>query len=227
MMICAAITAFAQADKADVRKGNRQFRKGQFPEAEISYRKGVLADTMSVTARYNLANTLYREDNYDEAAKQLDSKKEIAAMSPQGADYFFNMGDVALKRQDYQTAVAAFAQSILMNPEDVKAKENFIYARQMLQNQPQGGQGQDQNQDQNQKQDRQQQQQNQQDQNQQQQPQDNQDNQDRQDQDRDGISPQQAQQMLQAVQAKEKETQDKVNKEKAAVLKSRQRDKNW
>ena len=41
------------------------------------------------------------------------------------------------------------------------------------------------------------------------------------------ISPQQAQQMLKAVQAREKETQDKVNKEKAALLKSRQKEKNW
>ncbi len=41
------------------------------------------------------------------------------------------------------------------------------------------------------------------------------------------ISPQQAQQMLRAIQAKEKETQDKVNKEKAEALKSRQKEKNW
>ena len=41
------------------------------------------------------------------------------------------------------------------------------------------------------------------------------------------ISPQQAQQMLRAIQAKEKETQDKVNKEKADALKSRQKEKNW
>jgi hypothetical protein len=33
--------------------------------------------------------------------------------------------------------------------------------------------------------------------------------------------------MLQAIQAKEKETQDKVNKAKAAALKSRQKEKNW
>ena len=33
--------------------------------------------------------------------------------------------------------------------------------------------------------------------------------------------------MLQAIEAKEKETQDKVNKEKALMLKSRQKDKNW
>jgi hypothetical protein len=33
--------------------------------------------------------------------------------------------------------------------------------------------------------------------------------------------------MLQAMQAKEKETEDKVNKEKAEALKARQKDKNW
>ena len=41
------------------------------------------------------------------------------------------------------------------------------------------------------------------------------------------ITPQAAQQMLQAIQAKEKETQDKVNKQKAEALKSRQKEKNW
>ena len=33
--------------------------------------------------------------------------------------------------------------------------------------------------------------------------------------------------MLQAIQAQEKETGDKVDKEKAAVLQSRQKEKNW
>ncbi|MBQ5486442.1 MAG: hypothetical protein IIT69_03225, partial [Bacteroidales bacterium] len=41
------------------------------------------------------------------------------------------------------------------------------------------------------------------------------------------ISPQQAQQMLKAIQAREKETSDRVQKEKAALQKSRQKDKNW
>ena len=41
------------------------------------------------------------------------------------------------------------------------------------------------------------------------------------------ISKQQAQQVLRAIQAKEKETQDKVNKEKAALLQSQQKEKNW
>ena len=56
----------------------------------------------------------------------------------------------------------------------------------------------------------------------------NQDNQDQSQQTQDQkISPQQAQQMLQAIQAKEKETQDKVKKEKAELLRSKQKEKNW
>ena len=33
--------------------------------------------------------------------------------------------------------------------------------------------------------------------------------------------------MLNAIQAREKQTQDKVNREKAALLKSKQKEKNW
>lgn len=106
----------------------------------------------------------------------------------------------------------------------------------MLENRQQNGGGQDnqQNQDDQQNQDNQDNQDNQQNDNQQNQDQqNNQDQQDSQD-GRNGqqpqpvkISPQQAQQMLKAMQAKEKETQDKVNREKAEALKSRQKEKNW
>ena len=41
------------------------------------------------------------------------------------------------------------------------------------------------------------------------------------------LSSQQAQQMLRAVQAQERKTQEKVNKEKAELLKSSQKEKNW
>ena len=41
------------------------------------------------------------------------------------------------------------------------------------------------------------------------------------------MSEKEAQKLLQMVQAKENETQEKVNKEKAAVLGTRQNEKNW
>ncbi len=218
-----ALAAAGQADKRDVRAGNRKFRKGEFKEAEIDYRKAVLKDSTSVKAQYNLASSLYRQEDYEGAGKAL------SAIAPEGApaSCHFNSGDVALKRKDYAAAVQAFRNALLLDPDDLDAKENYIYAKKMLQNQQEqqnGGGGQDENQDRNQDQD-----QDRQDQNQQgnQDKQDNGDGQQGQQQPQAGISPQQAQQMLKAVQAKEDETRSKVEKEKAALLQSRQKEKNW
>ncbi len=233
-----SVQAFAQVDRHDVRAGNRKFHKGDFKNAEIDYRKAVVKDSMSVAGQYNLANDLYRQQDYDGAGKALETIREVAG----SADYHFNAGDVALQKKDYAAAVEAFRNSLLQNPGDLDAKENYIYAKKMLENQQNGGGGNnDQNQDQNQDNQDQNQDQNQnndnQDQNdrndQNQQPDQNQDNQDQnqdqqqQPQPEPKISQQQAQQMLKAIQAKEAETQDKVNKEKAALLKSKQKEKNW
>ena len=235
------VSAMAQVDKKDVRRGNRDFRKENFREAEIDYRKALVKDSMSVAANYNLASTLYREGDYAQAMQTLERVKDVAPMSPASADYYFNLGDAALQQQDYQKAVEAFGESLIRRPDDLQAKENFIYAKKKLQDQQQNQQNQnnDQNQDNQDNQD-----QNDQNRNDDQDNQDQQNDQDKNDQDQDQnqdqndqpqqsqgqqpkISPQAAQQMLQAIQAKEKETQDKVNKQKAEALKSRQKEKNW
>ncbi len=252
MLLSVALTASAQVDRHDVRAGNRKFRKDNWKEADISYRKALVKDSTSVAANYNLANTLYRQENYEESEKLMKKIGDNASVSANAADYWYNTGDIAIAKKDWQGAVNAFKEALLKNPSDMDAKENYIYAKKMLENQQKnGGKGdgqdnqdqnnQDQDQDQNQDQNK-----NGQDQNKDQNNDQNKDGQNKnQDQDQNQnngqgngnqqplqgqegkISPQQAQQMLRAIQAKEKETQDKVNKEKADALKSRQKEKNW
>lgn len=222
--LLSAGATFAQPDRSEVRRGNRDFRKGDMKEAEIDYRKALVKDSSSVAANYNLANTLYKMGDMEQAAKVYDNIRETAPESEIAAGWHYNRGNVASERKDWQTAVDSYRQSLLLNPSDIDAKENYIYAKEMLKNQ--------------QNQQNQQDQQDQQDRNK-----DDGDNgqQNQSPQDRDGdedrdegrgnrepeITPQAAQQMLQAIQAKEKETQEKVKKEKAALLKSRQKEKNW
>lgn len=246
ILILSAQMLSAQTDKSEVRKGNREYRKGEFKEAEIDYRRALVKDSLSFAANYNLACDLYRQEQYDEAGNYMKKIADQAAASARESDYYYNLGDIALAKQDYKGAVDAFEKALLLNPGDMDAKENYVYAKMMLQNQQnqdnQDNQNQDQNQDQddqNQNQDQKQNDQNQdnQDQKQNDQNQDQNNNQDqRNDQDSQNqspqqqdakISPQAAQQMLQAIQAREKETQDKVNREKAAAMKSRQKEKNW
>ncbi len=236
MLSCAM--ALAQTDRREIRAGNRQFKKGNWQNAEIEYRKAQAKDTASFAANYNLAGALYREGNFDEAGKSMERLKDVAPMSVNSADYYYNLGNIAVQKKDWKTAVDAYKQSLLHNPEDLDAKENYAYAKQMLKNEGGGGGDDQKNQDQNSDQNRQDQNDsNNNDRNQD----DNQERNRNNDQNQGGqpkpqqgegqgdakISPQQAQQMLKAVQAREKETQDKVKKEKAALLKSRQKEKNW
>ena len=241
LALCCSIAVFGQ--KADLRRGNRQFKKKDYAAADISYRKALMLDTASVAAHYNLANNLYRQENLDEAARQLDAVQLTAGEEKFAADYYFNRGDIAIAQEDWQTAVNMFKESLRRRPEDLEAKENYLYARNKLmeqqQNQNQQNQDQDQDQDQqnqDQNQDQQNQDQNQdqqnqdqnQDQQQNQQDQQNQQQQQQQQQDQQAqLNPQQAQQLLQAIQDKEKQTQEKVDEKKAQALKSRQKEKNW
>lgn len=239
--IAIGVNSYAQVDRQDVRRGNRDFRKGNYKEAEIDYRKALVKDSTSLAANYNLASVLYRNNDFEAASKNMEAIGESAPSSKYAADYHFNKGDIALAVKDYQKAVDAFKQSLLENPGDLEAKENYIYARKMLENQ-QNQQNQDgennedkDNQDNNQDKDNKDNQDNKQDQdkNNERQDQDKQDDKGQPDkpqqqpQSQPQISPQAAQQMLQAIQDKEKQTQDKVKKEKAAVLKSKQKEKNW
>lgn len=220
-VLLSGASLFAQEDKKDVRRGNKDYRKSNFKEAEIDYRKALLKDSTSFAATYDLANALYSQKDYEGAANTLEKLSKSAPESQYADRYYFNKGNVSLQKKDYKTAVDDFKQALLRDAGDLQAKESYIYAKKMLENQENGGEGepnqdkQDQNDDDQQDQD--------------QQPSDGQ--QDKQEGEgqaqQQQISAQQAQQILKAIQAKEKETQEKVEKAKAQNEKSRQKDKNW
>ena len=232
LMLASPVMLQAQSDRSEVRAGNREFKKGEFREAELDYKRALVEDSTSITAKYNLGNALYRTESYSEAELYLKGLGDsLKSVSPSRAsDCFHNSGNLALKQKKYQEAVDAYKESLRLEPDNFETKSNLAYAQKMLKEQQQQQQQQNQNQQQDQKdqqdqdQNKEQDQQNQdnkQDQNQDQQ------NQQQQQQGQPQITPQAAQQMLQAIEDKEKQTQDKVKKAKAEQQKSKEKEKNW
>lgn len=224
----------AQTDRREVRAGNRKYGKGKWQEAEIDYRRALVKDSVSFAANYNLASALYRRQEIPEAGTVLEKIREQAPGAAQAADYYYNSGNVSVGGKQWQQAVEDYKQSLLRHPDDMEAKENYIYAKKMWENQQKQQQKQQQNPQDKKQQDKKQNPQDKQPQDPKQNPQDQpQQNPQQppqnqpQDASRPEISPKQARQLLQAIQAKEKATQDKVKKEKAAALKSRRKEKNW
>ena len=237
-LLAAAAPALAVDERVkEIRDGNRQFDKSRYRKAELEYRRALVKDSTSVDASYNLANTLYRMEDYEQAMKVMQGVSKGADASEYKGDFNYNMGNVCVARKDWGQAVEAYKKALLENPGDVDAKENYLYAKAMYdeqQKQQQQNQDQNQNQDnqnqnkdqQNQNKDQNQNQNQDQDQNKQDRNQQNQDQQSPQNQEQQ-VSPQAAQQMLQAIQEKEKQTQEKVEKEKAALVGKKKREKNW
>ena len=203
---------------------NTLIKQDDNPNAELIYAK--LQDSVA-RIQHNI--------NWEKA--QVDAGKNTFA-----PDYYHNLGNSYLAQKKYQEAVDAYKNSLRINPNDNSTRENYIYAKKKLEDQQNQDQNQNQNQDQNQNQQNPQQQPQQQpdqnkdekqdenkDQNQ------NQDNKNEQQPPKENpqngnppkIEPQQAEQMLQAIQEKENQTQEKVKEEKAKLLKSKQKEKNW
>ena len=223
MLILVSLSTFAQREAADVRRGNREYKKQNFTEAEVDYRRGLETNKNSYEAHYNLGDALYRQDKYadaqaefETAAKMLDRKTDKTRF----AKAMHNIGNCNFAQQQYDKAVAAYQESLRANPKDDDTRYNLVKAMEMLQQQQQQQQNQQnqdqQNQDQ-QQQEQQQQQQEQQDQDQQQQEQQQQEQQDQMDKET-------AEQILQALEQDEQDTQDKMQRQQG---KKRRVEKEW
>lgn len=145
-------------ERKDIYRGNKLFSAGELDNAIVEYRKALQKDSTSYSANYNLANTSYtaaaaeesangKVAKYEEAAKYLDKVLETDPTF----EAWFNKGNVLMQQENYQQAVDAYKEALLLNPGDMDAKRNYIYARQKAQQQQDQQQNQnDQNQDQNQ-----------------------------------------------------------------------------
>ena len=210
----------AQAQKAiPTHQGNRQYQDSVFDQAEISYLKALSQDSTYYKARYGLGNAKYKQGNYDQA---LENYSRIATDPTLGkeerADLFHNMGNAWMQKQDYQKAIESYIQALQNQPGKTDTRYNLAYAQKMLQKQQQQQQNQQQ-----QQQNQQQQQQNQQNQDQQQQqnqPQNQDQQQNQQNQQNQQQNPGQQQQEQQQQQAQAQKADKKKQQEAERILRA-------
>ena len=143
LLICPALL-FAQKESPDVRKGNRQYNKEQYTDAEINYRKGLDKNNNSFEAHFNLGDALFKQEKYPEAAEEF--QKAGALLQPKNGKYsdadkkklsqvWHNLGNSLYAQQQYDKAVGAYKNSLMANPKDDETRYNLIKAMQMLQQQ--------------------------------------------------------------------------------------------
>ncbi len=255
LILLLSVVASAQNERKFVRKGNDLFMEAvkdttkldttKFSEAETEYRKALNKKPADVKWNYNLADALYKQMRFDEAAGKFSELSEKMDDPVEKARALHNLGNSQLMQKKIDESIESYKKALRKNPDDMETKYNLAYAQMLKKQQQQQQQQQKQNQQQNKDQDKnkdqnkdqQQDQQNKQDQNKQdQQQQKNNQNQDQnkdqqqqqqQQQPQNKISKQDAEQLLQALQNDERDIQEKVKKEKAARARRSKTEKEW
>lgn len=213
LLLFISVDAQAQSENQNIRRGNKNFENEKFQDAELNYRKALEKNENSFRGNFNLGNSVYRQENYDEAANAFKRAIVNQTDKTERSKAFYNFGNSMLMNQQIPESIEAYKNALRLNPDDEDARHNLAYAQQLLQQQQeqqqQGGDKKDDDQDQ--KNNQQQQQQQQQDQDKQQQPGEQQQKESGQPQQ---ISRQEAERMLQALKEDEEKTLEKIKEQR-------------
>lgn len=123
-------------ERTHTREGTKLFNKGNYTDAEASYRKALDKKNNFAPATFNLGNAIYKQPNRkEEAAGQFELASKILADEKQRAHAFHNMGNSYMDAQKYKEAVSAYKQALKINPNDQDTKYNLAYANEKLRTQ--------------------------------------------------------------------------------------------
>ena len=203
-LLMVVVGVSAQTDRQYIRQGNKQFNAGDYPNAEVSYRKAVEKNPKNPQAVYNLGNALLAQKKDSAAIEQFQSAANLETNPLRKYQSFHNIGVICQSHKMYGEAIEAYKNALRLNPADDETRYNLVLCQHQKQKQDQNKQNQQQNKnDQNKddKKDQQKQNQNK-----------DQDKKDKQQEQKPQMSKDNAEQLLNAAMQQEKQTQDRLKK---------------
>jgi Ca-activated chloride channel homolog len=216
LVLSFGIKVSAQKERKHIRKGNKDYELAindtgavdtiVMQKAELLYRKALDEKIDSYKAGFNLGNSLFKQQKFDEAAEQYELLVDKAESKEELAETFYNLGNSQLAGGKLKESIESYKQSLRKNPQDTATKYNLAVAQKMLN---EADQQQQQQQDQNQENQDQQDQEEQEKQEQQEEQQEGDQNQEQQQQEQEEKEGEEEQQ-----QAKEGEENDEEEEQK-------------
>lgn len=188
-LLCFYFTAQSQQAADYIRSGNEAYKKQEFAKATEAYDKALSADPSSTTAKFNKANSAYKQDKKVEASEQFTAIARSATDKDIKAKSFYNKGVILSQQKNLEESIEAYKNALRINPADKEARENLQKALlELKKKQPPKKENEQQKKKQQEQQKKQQQ---------------------------PKMSQKEAEQRLKLLQQKEKEVQQKIQKEKS------------
>ena len=214
LLLLVAGAATAQRDRQLVHQGNKQYRAGNFADAEVLYRKAIEKNNRNPQAVYNLGLALMKQQKDSAAVQQFMDAGKLETNPIRRALSYHNAGVICQGKKMYGEAIDVYKEALRNNPADDETRYNLELCKRQQKQQQQNQQQQQQKQKQKQEQKQEEKKEEQKQQQQQQQKQEQQ------------MSKENAEQLLNAAMQEEKQTQQRMKKAQQQQNR-RKLDKNW
>lgn len=136
-LLVAMLPACAQGDRQLVRQGNQLYRQGNYPQAELCYRKAIAAQPANGTAHYNLGCALQKQKKDQQALAQYKQAAKTISGPKRQSQAYYNMGTVLQGQKEYAKAMEAYKNALRMNPQNERARYNYVQCKRLLKQQQQ------------------------------------------------------------------------------------------
>jgi tetratricopeptide (TPR) repeat protein len=136
LVLLFSAVAFSQKKDFDLPKGNEEFAKKAYAEAEADYRISKSNNSKRATASYNLGNSIYKQNQPGEAKYAYAKAIEAAKGKQQKHSAYHNIGNVFMKEKEYGKAVEAYKNALRNNPKDEESRYNLALAKKLLKENP-------------------------------------------------------------------------------------------
>ncbi|MBT8230724.1 MAG: tetratricopeptide repeat protein [Bacteroidia bacterium] len=114
-----------------MKKGDQSYKTGQYEDAESFYRKSADKES-TLKSSYNLGNTTYQLERYEEAIDHYLSATRKTKTSTEESKAFYNLGNAYFKEQNLEEAINAYKQAIRIDPTNDKARYNLAVLKELM-----------------------------------------------------------------------------------------------
>ena len=97
LLAAAGVSAQSMPERSLVRKGNRQYNKGNYEQAISRYEQALQAVAGQFEATYDLGNALYKAERFDRAEQTMQqAAADSLRTDDERAEAFYNLGNCLL-----------------------------------------------------------------------------------------------------------------------------------
>ena len=108
-----------------IQAGNAFYSQQQYDRAATEYKKALAIEPGNSKAKFNLANTIVKQGNPDEAVKSFTEISDNTNETELKSKAFYNKGAVLSQQKKLEESIEAYKNALRQSPDDKAARENL------------------------------------------------------------------------------------------------------